>query len=215
MRAKVAVDTVKGKTYFLILQELRRRGIPFLSLIPGQPIPAETRVVITTEEEKPLINHPRILVFNSKTEPDVLGCEVVKLLQGKEAYETVVVGVDPGQVFGVAAIADGAVIETDNCYSPEEVAEKILDILKTIDLQYTEVTVKVGSGVPVYRAVTEVLDQALPEEVKLEVVGEAGTNRLDHQTKHRRVVRHIVSAIRIAGRNGYTLERRKRHEQDS
>jgi hypothetical protein len=215
MRAKVAVDTVKGKTYFLILQELRRRGIPFISLIPGQPVPAEIRIVITTEEEKTLINHPKILVFNNQTKPEVLGCEVVKLLQGKETYEAVVIGVDPGQVFGVAAIADGAVVETENCFSPEEVTEKILDILKTIDLQFTEVTVKVGSGVPLYRAVTEALDRTLPAEVKLEVVGEAGTNRLDHQTKHRRLVRHIVSAIRIAGRNGYKFERRKSHERNN
>jgi hypothetical protein len=215
MRAKVAVATVKGKTYFLVVKELRRRGIPFISLIPGQPVPAETRVVITTEEEKPKINHPKILTFNNQTEPEILGCEVVKFLLGKETYETVVVGVDPGQVFGVAAIADGAVIETENCFSPEEVAEKILDMLKTVDVTQTQVTVKVGRGVPIYKAVTDFLDKTLPPEVKLEVVGEAGTNRLDHQTKHRRVVRHIVSAIRIAGRSGHIIQRRRDHEQDN
>jgi hypothetical protein len=212
MRAKVAVATVKGKTYFLVVKELRRRSIPFISLIPGQPVPAETRVVITTEDEKPKVNHPKILTFNDQTEPEVLGCEIVRLLLGREVYETVVVGVDPGQVFGVAAIADGAVIETENCFSSEEVAEKILETLKTIDLQHTKVTVKVGSGVPIYKTVITVLDRALPAEVKLEVVGEAGTNRLDHQTKHRRAVRHIVSAIRIAGRNGHIIQRSRIHE---
>ena len=214
MRAKVAVATVQGKTYFLVLQELKRRGIPFISLLPRQSVPAEIRVVITTQEEKPQINHPKILVYNTQTEPDVLGCEVVKLLQGKESYETLIIGVDPGKVFGVAAIADGAVIEAENCVSVEEVAEKIRSILKTINLSTTTVIVKVGRGVPVYREVRDTLDKTLPPEVTLEVVGEAGTNRLDHQTKHRRGVRHIVSAIRIAGRNGYIHPRSKPDEPD-
>ena len=214
MRAKVAIVTVKGKTYYLIIQELRRRGIPFISLIPGHPIPAEIRVVITSKQEKNQINHAKILTYNTETDPDILGCEVVKLLQGKETYESVVIGVDPGEVFGVAAVADGAVIETDNCFSVEDVTERIMDILKTVDLTSTEVAVKVGSGVPVFHQVQDALDKALPPEVTLEIVGEAGTNRLDHQTKHHRGVRHIISAIRIAGRNGYITSRSKPDEQD-
>ena len=89
MRAKVAVATVQGKAYFLVVNELRRRNIPFLSLIPGQPVPAEVRVVITTEQEKHLINHEKILIYNPESEPEILGSEVVKILQGKEIYEIV------------------------------------------------------------------------------------------------------------------------------
>ena len=64
MRVKVAVVTVQGKAYFLIVDELKRRNIPFYSLIPGETIPIEVKVIITTEKEKPLINHDRILVYN-------------------------------------------------------------------------------------------------------------------------------------------------------
>ena len=62
MNFKVAVATVSGKAYFLLVNELKEKNIPFLSLVPGDPVPAEAKVVITTEQEKRLINHERILV---------------------------------------------------------------------------------------------------------------------------------------------------------
>jgi hypothetical protein len=64
MKEKVAVATVSGKAYFLLVNELKERDIDFLSIIPGQPVPAEAKVVVTTEKEKPLINHEKILVYD-------------------------------------------------------------------------------------------------------------------------------------------------------
>ena len=42
MKEKVAVATVSGTAYFLLVNELKERGIDFLSIIPGQPLPAES-----------------------------------------------------------------------------------------------------------------------------------------------------------------------------
>jgi hypothetical protein len=215
MKAKVAVATVQGKSYFFIVNELKRRNIPFISLMPGEPVPVEVRVVVTTQSEKPLVNHKKILVYNSETEPEIVGSEVIKALQGKEAYETLIIGVDPGEAFGVAAIADGAVVETENCFSIKEVLQKISSVLKTVNVSFTMVSVKVGNGVPIYKELIETLDEALPPEVKLEIVGEAGTNHHRHHDKHGRRLRHIFSAIRIAGRQGYPYTRGKTVEQAS
>ena len=52
MKEKVAVATVEGKAYFLIVNKLREQNIPFISLVPGEVVPAEVKVVITTEKEK-------------------------------------------------------------------------------------------------------------------------------------------------------------------
>jgi hypothetical protein len=73
----------------------------------------------------------------------------------------------------------------------------------------TSVTVKIGNGVPIYRELLQDLDDALPPEVKLEVVGEFGTNRPLKENRRSRKIRHISSAIRIAGRSGRIVERRK------
>ena len=214
MKAKVAVATVSGKAYFLLVNELKEKNIPFLSLVPGDPVPAEAKVVITTAQEKRLINHERILVYDGKTEPSTLINEAVRLLEGKESYEKIVIGVDPGEVFGLAVIADGKVNETENCFSPKEVLNAIESIIKGVDVASTKVSVKIGNGVPVYKELLAVLDSTLPPQVVLEVVGEAGTNRAFKADKHRRGLRDIASAIRIAGRNGYVCARGKVNEAD-
>ena len=215
MRAEVAVATVQGKAYFLIVNKLKERNIAFISLIPGKPVPTEVKVVITTEQEKHRINHEKILVYNGETDSDTVINEVVKILQGKEVYEKIVIGIDPGEVLGLAVIADGKVIETGNCFSIQETLTKIRNTLKNVDFSSTAVSIKIGKGVPAYKDLLEALDLALPLEVILEVVSEEGTNRALNENKHRRGLRDIASAIRIAGRVGYIYLRRKTVEANS
>jgi hypothetical protein len=212
MKAKVAVATVQGKAYFLIVNKLKEKDIPFISLVPGETVPAEVKAVITTEKEKHRINHEKILVYDSETEPDALVNEVRKILQGKEAYERIVIGIDPGEEFGLAVIADGKVNETGNCFGVQEALKKTEKIIRNVDVSSTAVTIKIGNGVPAYKELIEILDLALPPEVALEVVSEAGTNRTLNHNKHRRGLRDIASAIRIAGRAGHISPRRKPNE---
>ncbi len=209
MKEKVAVATVKGKAYFLIVNELREQNISFISLVPGEPVPAEVKVVITTEKEKHLVKHEKILIFTSENELDDLVNEVKRILQGKEAYEKIVIGIDPGEAIGLAVIADGKVIEEGNCFSTQEVINCIIKRIRSVNFSLTSVSVKIGNGVPVYKELLEALDDSLPPEVALEVVGEAGTNRPLKENKRSRGIRHISSAIRIAGRTGYVIQRRK------
>ena len=89
MKEKVAVATVEGKAYFLIVNELREQNISFISLVPSEPVPAEVKVVITTEKEKQLVKHEKILIVNNESELDNLVNEVKRILQGKEAYEKI------------------------------------------------------------------------------------------------------------------------------
>ena len=58
-----------------------------------------------------------------------------------------------------------------------------------------------------YNELLKELDTVLPGQVMLEVVDEAGTNRSLY--KRSRGIRHISSAILIAGRTGYNVPRRK------
>jgi hypothetical protein len=198
MRASVAVATVQGKAYFLIVNELKQRNIPFVSLIPGENIPARIRVVITTSNEIARVVHSKIIAFDIQTEPNILGREIFRLLLGKEAYDNVIIGIDPGEVIGVAVLADGVIVEKGNCYCVEETVGMIMGALRVVDISRTSVRVKIGSGVPLYRRFLEALDEVLPKNVDLEVVGESGTNSSSKEYKHRRGFRHISYAIRIA-----------------
>ncbi len=209
MKEKVAVATVQGKTYFLLVNKLREQNIPFISLVPGESVPAKITLVVTTEQEKHLINHENILVFRSEEELDRLMENVKMLLLGKEAFRKIVFGIDPGVAIGLVALGDGKVIEEANCFSTKEILDSILKVLRNVNFAVTNVSVKIGNGVPVYKDLLEDLDDALPLQVVLEVVGEAGTNKPLKENKRSRRVRHISSATRIAGRNGNTFPRRK------
>jgi hypothetical protein len=211
MKADIAIATVSGKAYYLIVGELRRRGIPFVSFTPFEPIPADIKVVITTEEEKQLINHDKVLVYGKGVELEALMSKAVQSIRGKEGYSRIVVGVDPGEVLGLAILGDGKLIEAENCISVEETSKKISNAIKNLgNASFTSISVKVGDGVPAYKEeLLKALDDVLPEGIILESVGEAGTSRFLDQSKHRRGPRDIASAIRIAGRNGHSFQRRK------
>lgn len=216
MKAKVAVATVSGRAYYLIVNELKKLKIPFLSLTPFEPIPLEVRVVITTSEERSLINHDLVLIFKSEDEFPALMNHVIKILEGKTAYEKIIIGIDPGEVFGLAVLADGKVINAGNCFSVEETVNRIDSILRSFkDFEVSSIVVKIGDGTPEYRdELLRVLDERLPSRVVLEKVSEAGTNRLLSESKHRRGLRDIGSAIEIARRNGYKIQRRISYEHN-
>jgi hypothetical protein len=93
MRSKVAVATVSGKAYFLLINELKDRNVQFISVIPGETLPAEAKVVITTENEKSLVENERILVYTIETEPGDIVDQAVRILQGKEVYDRVAIGI--------------------------------------------------------------------------------------------------------------------------
>jgi hypothetical protein len=81
--------------------------------------------------------------------------------------------------------------------------------LGNVDFAVTSVSVKIGNGVPIYKEMLGDLDNALPPQITIEVVDEAGTNKPLKENKRSRGVRHISSAIRIAGRIGNIISRRK------
>jgi hypothetical protein len=135
--------------------------------------------------------------------------QVKKALLGKDAFWKIVFGLDPGVAIGLVALADGKVIEEGNCFSTKEVIDSILKVLRNVDFAVTSVSVKIGNGVPIYKELLEDLDDALPPQVVLEVVSEAGTNKPLKENKRSRGVRHISSAARIAVRTGKIALRRK------
>jgi transcriptional accessory protein Tex/SPT6 len=207
MIEKVAVATVQGKAYYFIVSKLREHDIPFISLVPADSVPAKIQIVITTEQEKSLVNHEKILILHSEEELGRLVDEIKVLLLGKTAFQKIVFGLDPGAATGLVAVADGKVIEEANCFSTKEVIGSILKVLRNVRFEVTKIIVKIGNGVPVYKDLLKSLDDALPSQIILEVVNEAGTNKPLKENKRSRRVRHISSATCIAGRAGNIVQR--------
>lgn len=207
MRTKIAVATVNGRAYYELVNELQRKRLPFLSLKPWDPVPIDIKVVLTTEEEQSQISHPTILCFKRNSNPESVVDEAVLIIQGKQGYEKLVVGVDPGQSCGIALLGDNKVIETITASSIESAVHLILDSLKRFPADV--MLVRIGDGAPEYTTtLLDLLDARLPKEVVIEVVGEAGTSRLANKSVNRRVLRDAISAIKIAGRKGRVFARR-------
>lgn len=212
MKEKIALVTVSGKAYYLLVCELKKKKLPFLSLTPQEQIPLEIKVVITTEKERHQITHPNVLVFKDEDNPTVIVEEAERIIKGKQSYEKLVVGVDPGKTFGIAVIGDRTLLETINCQSVDETVKSILGILNKTPA--ASKVVKIGDGAPTYmQQLLNVLDKTLQKDVFIEIVSEAGTSRFPTETKHRRDIRDMMSAAKIAGRNGQPFTRKGKGEK--
>jgi len=208
MKAKIAVATVSGKAYYKLVNELKNRGLTFLSLKPWDSIPLDIDIVITTEKERHQVKHPKVLIYEDSLDPAIIVDEAVRLIQGKKNYERVIIGIDPGETFGVAILGDGNVIETFSCSSSEETVKAILQAFKKIPTSTN--VVKIGNAPTYTKELLRLLDDTLPENATIEIVSEAGTSHYAKDIVHRRGIRDMMSATMIAGRKGQIHSRRKR-----
>lgn len=208
MEAKIAVATVSGKAYYLLVNELKARGIAFLSLTPYENVPLNIQVVITTEAERKHIKHPQVVGYRENTNPSAVVDEALKLFEGKRDFQTMIVGVDPGKTFGIAVLSDGNVLQTLTCSSLEETVNTVTEIFSKEQRAAVRI-LKVGNWAPPYTAeLLPLLDNALPQDVTIEVVRESGTSRFSGQTIHKRRLKHTMAAIKIAERRGQPYRRK-------
>jgi hypothetical protein len=213
MKAKIALATVSGKAYYLLVNELKRKKLSFLSLKPTDPVPFEIKVVITTENEKCQITHTTILVYKDDSDPSEVVAEAARMAEGKVGYEKIVVGIDPGKIFGIAVLGDGKVIETANGTNAEETFKIVSDALKKTPARVF--VVRIGDSAPTYTEdLLRLFDAGLPENVAIEMVSEAGTTRLSTELPNRKGARDVISAIKIAGRFGRQIRRSAKSEQN-
>jgi len=209
MKAKIAVVTIYGKAYYLLVNELKKRNILFLSLTPEDNIPIDAKVVITTKKERSKIAHDNVLVYGEEENPVEVVDEAIRMVKGKRNYERLVIGVDPGKTFGIAVLGDGKILETKSCTGLSETVDTIKDVLRRTPTTHT--TIRIGSGVPSYaEELWHHLNNVIPDNIVIESVREEGTSKfLGGDNSHRRGKRDANSAIKIGQRQGKMLQRRK------
>ncbi len=208
----VAVVTASGKAYYRLANELKREGVPFLSLKPGETIPPSVKVVITTSGEKNRVHFPKVLVYDDK-DPVSSVEKALQLLSGKSIYDQIVIGVDPGKTFGIVVVGDGNVLRSMSAFDAREAAQKILLALNTMNAHRKKI--RIGDGAKEYQLkLVKLLDGKLPPEITLESVNEKGTTKTHGALlmKYPHAPRDIRSAIRISMRRGHEI-RREGHEQ--
>jgi len=214
MKEKIAVATVSGKAYYYLVNELKRKNLSFLSIKPTDSIPFDIKVVITTQKEQHEITHPKVVVYKDDSDPAEIVAEASRAVRGKESFEKIVVGVDPGKTFGIAVLGDGAIVETANGSSAKESFRIIKDILTKTPAKAC--VIRIGDSAHTYaQDLLQLLNEGLPRNVGIEMVSEMGTTRLSTELPNRKGAKDVFSAIKIAGRFGRLVKRGEKVEQDS
>ncbi|MDQ1278951.1 MAG: hypothetical protein QG670_211 [Thermoproteota archaeon] len=208
----IAVATVSGKAYYIIVSELKKRRISFLSLRSDEAVPLGVKVVITTASEREKVDFPHILIFEDFKDTEELIERALMIIQNKDKYEEVIVGVDPGKRLGIAITADGKVLKVLTTSSICEATSSIIRILEIIGGDRK--VVKIGNGAKEYqKSLSELLDKNLTSDVLLESVEEYRTTKASKKAESwRKDLRDGISAIEITRRSGRIIKRNEKSE---
>ncbi len=199
----IALVTQDSRFYYKAAKKLKGMGIEFLSLKPGDRIPANVKVVLTSSAEKDAIDFPRIV---SREDLRYAIAECRRISRGIRAVKTLIIGVDPGRMPGLAVFAGGRLVETAKLGSPDKVLETVnfaLDVYKS-----RRTILRVGKGGGIYkRRILKTLQENLGDDVIIELIDETattpGAGEMPSPEK-----RDIIAAVKIAMKNGVALKRR-------
>jgi len=103
----IGIMTANFRFFYELVQILKEHREPFVTLDLGDDIPANVGVVITTREERPKVRFRRVV---SESSPLTAYKMAHSRVTGRESFDTLVAGIDPGRRPGLAVIGDGRVL---------------------------------------------------------------------------------------------------------
>ena len=152
-----------------------------------------------------IVQGRRVVIFKEGFDPRGVVEETILLLQGKTRFRELVLGIDPGKQMGLAVLGDNVVLETGTYTRVEDLVEEAVRVLSAFPSEAS--IVKIGRGAEEYSSVlTAALVSRLPA-VEIQMIEEAGTTPNNLPPEEEGVSKNIVSAIRIALRQGLPMER--------
>lgn len=172
----IALATEDFAAYLDLSRHLRAESIPFDSLTPGDEVPDEVEVVITTRSERSEVAHDHVVTYST---PEATVEETMRLMRGLEQVDRLVIGVDPGPRPGLAVLADGHVLSSRQASDPERVVETVASIADRYD--GAALVVRVGRGAQIRRdrIVNGLLEAGFPVELVDESETSPPRRRLD------------------------------------
>jgi hypothetical protein len=169
--AHIAVVTDDFSLYHDLVVRLKRRGVPFASLTPRDPVPDDVGVVITSPAEAKTVDFRPVVATRSDLEDAI--DQALKALAGREPAQVLAVGVDPGRTIGLAAVADGLVVATARCAGVDEAVNRVRLFLQRHPARRQ--VIRIGHGAPTLRDV--LVRRLLVSGVPVEIVDESRTTR--------------------------------------
>lgn len=149
---------------------MKARGIAFVGISVGEEVPEDVGVILTSLEE----------IGGIEFEPKVASESIEEairralcILAGKTEINSLIIGIDPGPKPGLAAVANGTVLEARIVESPEHVAELVREFVEIYAPRHSRI--RIGHGDPLNR--NRIVNSLLDEDHLVEMVDERGTTR--------------------------------------
>jgi hypothetical protein len=175
---------------------LRERRVPTVSLLPGERIPDQVAVVLTSTAEAPLISHGNVLGVAESTDRRSLAAAVRHALASADVTEAIVVGIDPGPRPGYSILAGATILAEGNLESPEAAGPFASHLRHRFPAR--QVLFRVGRGDPPAR--NRIVNALLEHQRSVELVDEQRTT-----PRGRRRPRDAAAARTIAHQRGRTV----------
>jgi len=206
--AKIGIVTENIKFYCEAAAKLKEVRKEFLSLTPEEEIPESLEIVITTPEEKALVDFSAVLSEkNGKEAVEKAIFNLAKQRSRVKKYAGISIGVDPGKKTGIAVLSHDRSSAREFLYESEvhTTAELVSTIRKIVsNFPCESLTVKVGKKGGYHRNIIISELQKLQEKLgfKLELVDEHRTTKINNHAKNK----NIASAREIASKKGEEIK---------
>ncbi|MCJ7631585.1 hypothetical protein MUP77_04190 [Candidatus Bathyarchaeota archaeon] len=198
---RVGILTTSGKAYLSLVSELKRKKMEYIPLLFREQIPLDVRVVITTKTGENYVQGRRCVLFEEDSDPRKAIEKALMLLLGKTQFREVIIGIDPGKQTGLAVLGDGLILVSGTYVHAKNLVDEITRILPAFPSE--RVIMRIGKGAEKYSSVLiAAISSKLPTSVEIQVVEEAGTTDNHLLPEAGNMSRNVVSALRIALRQG-------------
>jgi hypothetical protein len=177
-------------------------NLQFESLSPQEAAQTDAKIIITTKQEAEILKRKDFLLDTDLEKlPVLMKAKILRSSVGALYPDMLTIGVDPGKRIGISIIfmreEIGSFVES----SPSRAVQLISVLLNGIDSRKR--IVRIGDGdLNMARFIATTLKSRFEASVQIEIVDEWGTSLPHNSGKNRRGIRDILSARKIAHRNG-------------
>ncbi len=198
----IAVATVSGKSYYKIINVLRRLELNYDSILPEEITSSDRRLILTTVRESSRIPTNLVLLDDEfNYHPTIIRAKIVEKLQSGINDNSLIIGIDPGNRIGLSIFYHEKEIESSIYTSVDDLVSHIVKIM--VGISAPRKIVKVGNGnMKIALHIANSLNLRFCSHFELEFVDERKTS-LKIKNYNKRGARDKISARYITQREGY------------
>jgi hypothetical protein len=186
----IGIYTKNFCLYHDLVSHLKNRHISYVSLNSVNHIPNQIGVILTSHYELHDFRQKNVIAADAYESTDEAIDKAIHLLIGKDLYQKVFIGIDPGEKPGIAIVGDNHLLHTKQVESPDQVMKTIKRFIS--EYPSHEYIIRIGHGSILIR--NRIINSLIPLNVPIEIVNESKTS--SHKTQ--RIKRDMKAATSIA-----------------